>query len=359
MKTLALVVIARNEENHIGRCLQSAAPYVDEIIVVDTGSTDHTKEVARAHGARVETFQWVNDFSAARNFALSCSRCDWNLILDADEHILEADAVFLRSFMEQKALGRIRIISETRSGEELQHTVNHITRLIPAGVRYKGRVHEQVDSDLPRKNVPISVRHTGYLHGPKPERNIPLLLEEIRENPRSAYFHYQLAKEYQGIEDWENCSKHMELAYRFLQGKERYAPNVVTDYLYALMKIRDFKTGLAIIEKNHAWIQQYPDYYFACGQFYLEAAIDDVQHYMNYLPKVEQSYLRCLEIGETDRYDSVTGTGSFAAYYNLGAYYEILGHTQKALHCYRQAAKLGYEKAVKRITEMEKGRKNA
>lgn len=354
MKTLSLVVIVRNEEKTIGQCLQSAAPYVDEMIVVDTGSTDNTIEAARRHGARVETFEWVYDFSAARNFALSCSRSDWNLVLDADEFITDADPAAIRQFMEQKAVGRIQRVSDTRNGEDWQQTRDFITRLIPKGVRYKGKIHEQVDTGLPRVNVPLVVRHSGYLHGPKPERNIPLLLEEIRDHPQEAYFHYQLAKEYQGIEDWENSRKHLALAYSFLKGNERYAPNVLTDYLYLLMRLKDYQTGLALIERNHAWVQQYPDYFFACGLLYLDAAIDDVQQFMNYLPKVEKSYLRCLEIGETDRYDSVVGTGSFAAYYNLGNYYEVLGKSEQALRCYQQAAQMGYGKAKDRLSELRK-----
>ena len=80
-----LVMIVKNEERSLKQCLAAARHLVDEMIVVDTGSTDHTREIAREMGARLLEFAWVNDFSAARNFALGQSGADWNLVLDADE----------------------------------------------------------------------------------------------------------------------------------------------------------------------------------------------------------------------------------------------------------------------------------
>ena len=83
--SLALCVIARDEEQFIGDCVASARPYVDEVVVVDTGSTDRTREVARHHGARIVDFAWCDDFSAARNAAIDAATSDWILMLDADE----------------------------------------------------------------------------------------------------------------------------------------------------------------------------------------------------------------------------------------------------------------------------------
>ena len=84
---LALVVIARNEAGCIRNCLESAAPHVDSMIVLDTGSTDETASIAAACGAQVHHYTWQDDFAAARNAALELSPARWNLILDADEAI--------------------------------------------------------------------------------------------------------------------------------------------------------------------------------------------------------------------------------------------------------------------------------
>src|SRR5262252_4050456 len=85
--TLALCVIAKNEERFIRECLESARDFVDEMIVVDTGSTDRTREIARECGARVEEFVWCDDFAAARNASIDAATTDWILVLDADERL--------------------------------------------------------------------------------------------------------------------------------------------------------------------------------------------------------------------------------------------------------------------------------
>ncbi len=82
-----LVMIVKDEERTLERCLKAAKPLVDDIIIADTGSTDRTVEIARQMGAAVYPFTWVDDFSAARNFALEKSDGDWNLVLDADETV--------------------------------------------------------------------------------------------------------------------------------------------------------------------------------------------------------------------------------------------------------------------------------
>src|SRR5262245_57509130 len=94
---LSLTMIVRNEEESLDRCLASARGLADELIVVDTGSTDRTVEIARAHGASVHHFKWCDDFAAARNVALRHATGQWCLHLDADEWVVEAEAGALRA----------------------------------------------------------------------------------------------------------------------------------------------------------------------------------------------------------------------------------------------------------------------
>jgi len=349
-------MIVRNEAEHLARCLESVQGLIDHIVVTDTGSTDDTPAVAAAMGAQVVRFPWVDDFSAARNFALSCSKTDWNLILDADEYVVEYDKDSLKAFMSRGgAVGRIQILSHTQSEDEVNETRNYITRLIPRGLRYKGRIHEQVVTDLPRVNVPIVVRHSGYFRRNKAERNIPLLLKELASVENDAYLHYQLAKEYAGIENDTDSRLHYEKAVMLLTGRERYAPNVIVDYLYLLIKLRDFEAGLDLIRHRYDWEDGFPDFHFACGIFYRELILHDPGRYASLLPMIEASYWRCLEIGETDRYDSVEGTGSYAAWYNLGNYYEVIGDLNKAIECYRCSANRQYKRALRRLQEIGAG----
>jgi glycosyltransferase involved in cell wall biosynthesis len=98
--TISLSMIVKNEEGTLGHCLQSVQGLVDEMIVVDTGSTDATIEIARRHGASVFSFPWGNDFAAARNESLRHCTCNWILILDADEAIDVQDHPLIRQTCE-------------------------------------------------------------------------------------------------------------------------------------------------------------------------------------------------------------------------------------------------------------------
>ncbi|MFM9330666.1 glycosyltransferase [Paenibacillus mesotrionivorans] len=353
MPTLALVLIVRNEERCIGRCLASAAAYVDEIIVVDTGSTDRTKEIVLGHGIPVFDFVWDDDFAAARNYALSLSTSDWNLVLDADEYLTDFEPQFIRQFMNNpRQLGRIQIISETVVEGEENEVRGHITRLLPTGVGYKGRIHEQVDALYPRMPIPITVRHDGYLGTDKSGRNIPLLLAEIRDAPADPYYLYQLGKEYEGKHEWEASLRCYSQSYELLQGIEPYAPSMIVDYVYMLIRIKRLSTAMEVLDAYADRLAGFPDYHFVCGVFYLDLILSDPDTYLPYLPRIEAAYLRCLEIGEDSGYDGVIGTGSYAAWYNLGNYYEVLGRQKDALHCYRKAADMGYRKAMQRLPEI-------
>ncbi len=101
-KTLSVCMIAKNEEKNIVRTLLNLRPAADELVVVDTGSSDRTKDIARALGARVFDFAWTGDFSAARNFSLSKARGEWILVMDADEVISPADRKELRELTDGK-----------------------------------------------------------------------------------------------------------------------------------------------------------------------------------------------------------------------------------------------------------------
>lgn len=113
--TLSLCMIVKNEEQHLARCLLSVKPAVDEMIVVDTGSTDKTKDIARAYGARVFDFPWTDDFSAARNHSLSLAAGDWILVLDADEVISSLDYTALDRIVRNKPAKPVAYSMVTRN----------------------------------------------------------------------------------------------------------------------------------------------------------------------------------------------------------------------------------------------------
>jgi tetratricopeptide (TPR) repeat protein len=104
--TLSLCMIVKNEEAYIAQCLMSVSPVIDEIIIVDTGSTDRTKDIAQVFGAQAYDFQWTHNFADARNFSLLKAHGDWILVLDADEVISSIDHAALTELIKkQKRVG--------------------------------------------------------------------------------------------------------------------------------------------------------------------------------------------------------------------------------------------------------------
>ena len=98
---LSLSMIVRNEEGQIGQCLASVAGFCDQLLVLDTGSTDNTKAIAAEAGAQVESMEWPGDFAPARNRALELVQGDWVLVLDADEFLLSDAKAPLQALMAQ------------------------------------------------------------------------------------------------------------------------------------------------------------------------------------------------------------------------------------------------------------------
>src|SRR5438270_289808 len=131
--SLAAVLIVRDEARCISRCVESVRPWVDRIVVVDTGSTDDTVAIALGCGAEVAEIVWPDSFADARNAALAIANADWNLVIDADEWI-DQGGTLLRSWCAgPPRLGRVWQISEAPNETV---TRNRVTRLLPRGVLY-------------------------------------------------------------------------------------------------------------------------------------------------------------------------------------------------------------------------------
>jgi GT2 family glycosyltransferase/Tfp pilus assembly protein PilF len=187
--SLSLCMIVKNEEKHLPQCLGSVRDLVDEILIVDTGSGDKTREISTAFGAKVYEFPWRGDFSAARNFSLGQARGKWILILDADERIGAKDLPDLRKLPGQKGNRRVAYSFVTRNyttNPEVQGWIpnegiyeeekgtgwfpSEKVRLFPADsrIRFQGVVHEGVRSSLVDHSVAIEescipIHHYGKL----------------------------------------------------------------------------------------------------------------------------------------------------------------------------------------------------
>lgn len=352
MKTISVVMIVKNESKKLARCLASVKGIASEIIVVDTGSVDSTKEIALSFNAKVFDFKWINDFSAARNFSIGKATSDYNLIIDGDEYITNFDMVSLQNLIhEGDKIGRVKRIDLFKDNDILEKENIYITRLLPKGVLYNRSIHEQICSELPRLIVPIEMEHDGYVDRNKAnfQRNITLLKNEIIKEPEEAYNYFQLAKEYSGMKDFTKAEGYLEIGYKIIKPNQSIYPDFIVIYLQNALRSNNFEKGLSIIEQSEKYLLDYPDFYFTCGTFYMNLVLSNINKYIQFLPMIEKSYLKCIQIGETTKYSSISGTGSFMALYNLGTFYESMGDNKTAIHYYSESAKYNYALAIKRL----------
>lgn len=336
MPRIALVVITKNEERCIARCLKSAAPYVEKMLVLDTGSTDQTISIARSLGAEVHEATWNNDFSQARNHALELADSDWNLVLDADEWIEDGGAC-LREIAARGvehlgvAIVHNAFVLEGRSYCDSMQTA----RLLPRGVRYEGRIHELPVSHLQRALIPLTLGHDGYLPTQmhkKKSRNLELLKIEWKKNPNDSYINFQMGKEKELVSDYLAACDYYQRAFKALSGNTGYTHALVVGWLYCLGKSGQYAQAL---EYSDAWMQdwpQSPDFFFVLGNLLLDKAVDAPEgNPLHWLEMAKLAWERCLEIGEQPQLsNSVSGRGSYLAAFNLALAWEQLGEPEKA-----------------------------
>lgn len=353
-----LVMIVKNEERSLQRCLKAAKPLVDEMILADTGSSDKTVEIAGEMGAKVVFFPWINDFSAARNFALEQSDADWNLVLDADEYVRDYSREKLEKILRSRSgiwLGGVIRYDDYPDGEGFSTGTSVLPRILPRGVRYEGIIHEQPRGNYPCYALDMEVDHDGYLVADKGERNLAYLRQAVKDYPGDAYYQFQMAQTLRNLKHIEESLPYFRRFYRISGKKDAFRAGGVVLYLYTLLDLGEMshlEEAGRIIEKEEKVLGNWSDFCFVCGLFYMKRVLSDVGRYLPLLPRIESSYLRCLSLGERPELGGVVGTGSFKAAYNLGAWYEVSGQKELAVKYYRMAAEQGYEPAANRLREI-------
>lgn len=330
--TLALVLIARDEAACIARCLQSVRPWVDAMVVLDTGSCDETVAIAQAQGAQVHHAPWCDDFAAARNAALDHSSADWNLVLDADEW-LAGDGAVLRAAAGVAAapaapfLGVLPIHSATQAApaqdaagralppEAPREIVSWIPRLLPRGVRYAGRIHEQPVSAWPRRRLDVPVGHDGYLWRQlqrKQARNHGLLLQAVAEQPQDAALHYQLGKHHDIHGDAALAVASYTRALQATAHDLAYRVDLVVRLIVCLKRTGQHAAGRRLADTEMARCAQSPDFFYALADLLVDGA-----HRLSpslttgWLQLARISLLFCLHLGDRpDQVGAVQGRGS-------------------------------------------------
>jgi tetratricopeptide (TPR) repeat protein len=207
---LTAALIVKDEERFLGGCLESVKPVVDEIVIVDTGSTDRSKDIARAHGARIIDHAWTGDFAVARNRGLDAARGRWILYIDADERLAPVERATLEALLAPGDLAACHLWFRPKSG----YTLYREYRLFinDPDIRFRGIIHEKMTPDLFRvagqrglriAEADLLLEHMGY-DGPqehKNRRNLPLLRAELALRPDNAYNWHHLGQVCAGLGD--------------------------------------------------------------------------------------------------------------------------------------------------------------
>ena len=227
-RTISACYIVKNSAKDLRRSLKSITKFVDEIIIVDTGSTDSTVAVAEEFGAKIFHEPWQDDFSTPRNVALRAAKCRWILFLDADEFFVNDTAKNLREVINRAKTHGAQGVLVSRAEIDADNGnknlgINHVLRLFEnvKGVHYVGKIHEQVfigDELLTSlMTVPaklLTIWHTGYsasIHKVKMERNLKSLLEELAATKTPKRIYGYLAETYHALNDDANAEKFARL----------------------------------------------------------------------------------------------------------------------------------------------------
>lgn len=222
--TLAVCMIARNEGRRLPTAIESVRKIADQVVVVDTGSTDDTIERARSLGAQVVEYPWRDDFADARNRSLAEAGCDWVFCLDADEYLApESESRLLKALSGKAGAYMVRIESrvDSTAGKVF---VNFFPRLFRnlEGVRFEGKVHEQVTPSLEHLGVSIEVSdivitHTGYALSDydmkaKARRNADLLLRDVEKRTDDGLTLFHLGEAFSMLERFEEAVRFYDKA---------------------------------------------------------------------------------------------------------------------------------------------------
>ncbi|GAX60016.1 hypothetical protein SCALIN_C05_0101 [Candidatus Scalindua japonica] len=213
--SISLCMIVKNEEDNLERCLDSVRNVVDEMVIVDTGSTDKTIKIAEKYGARVFNHPWEGSFSKARNYSLKYATCDWILILDADEELNREDTHRLKEIAENRDYPAVSFIIKNKYKDSSQEGHAQMVRLYRnfRGVHYRGIVHNTIQYSGKCLYSPITIIHHGYnLSEDKMEkkfkRTSTLLKKQIESNPYNPVPHMYL-----GVAYMDRCMYKEAIAY--------------------------------------------------------------------------------------------------------------------------------------------------
>jgi tetratricopeptide (TPR) repeat protein len=340
---LSLCMIVRDEQEMLPRCLSAVAAAVDEIVIVDTGSTDATIEIARSFGARVIERGWTGSFAQARNVSFDAANGDWLIYLDADEVLAGEDLERLRAltgctWREAFYLSETNHTGEIDGGTAVAHSALRVLRNRPE-YRFEGRLHEQIAHRLPGylpervETTGIRVEHYGYLGvvrdlREKSRRNIELLRLSQRERPATPFLLYNLGSEYAAAGEHTAAVTELQKAQELLEAlpdrdSYRFAPALMCRLVRSLRISGRAGDALA---RAQVGLEHFPE---------LTDLVLEQARAANALGERDRAIAlceRCIEMGDAPvQYTASVGSGSYLALVLLGELLRAGGDTTAAI----------------------------
>lgn len=347
--TLSICMIVKNEEKNLRRCLESIVTLLEalsaELIIVDTGSTDKTVEIAREFTSQVYYHEWNYHFSDMRNKSIAYAAGEWIMILDADEEL--ENPVKLVALLQSKSVkdyNTIRVSGKNFLTDGRDKYVVHITERLfrnTGQFRYEGSIHNQPVYENPVMHADIYIRHYGYnnddqeLMEKKFKRTSSLLLQELEKDPDHIYFRFQLARTYFMHKDYRTALLEIRKSYSLLQkyNKDTMARNHYVYGEYARMSYicNSYDETVKIAKEGIALTPQYVDLYYYLGetllaQQELDEAIETFKTFLQLHEECTQTGLSKLSIIELYTLDDKTK--SIAAYKLARALFEIENYAE-------------------------------
>lgn len=336
MHPISVCIIAKNEESRIEQCLASIKPCGFEIVVVDTGSTDRTKEIAARYADKVLDFQWCDDFSAARNFSLREASNNWIFMIDCDETVKEIDVEELNYFRKHlsESVGNVsRENLVTQNGVLTLNNTDYTERFFNKKLyRYTGIIHEQLTPvrghEIPALLLHTTLLHTGYDMTPEEQeakyrRNFTLLEKQAAVDPDNPYLYYQLGKTCEILEDYGRACTYYDKGLTFdLDPELAYVQAMVVSYGNALLHTGQAETALGF-EGIYDEFSSVTDFVYLMGNIYKDNAMYE---------QALAQYQKAIQMPPGRQ----NGSNSFLPLYQCGCIFEQLNDTDSARALYGQ-----------------------
>jgi tetratricopeptide (TPR) repeat protein len=358
-------MIVRDNARTLGACLESIRPWVDEMVVVDTGSRDETPRIAARLGARVFHFPWRDSFAAARNESLRHARGRWLFWMDSDDTISEDNGRQLRQLVRRAAdpavLGYVMQVHCPGPGESGQTNltvVDHVKlfRNLPA-LRFEGRIHEQIIPAIRRVGGEIAwshvfVVHSGYDHSAegqakKKDRDLHLLHLELQEQPRHPFTLFNLGMTYADLRQFKEAADYLKRCLSVSSAGESHVRKA-----YALLVHACAQLG----NRDEAWqtCEQGLRLFPKDAELQFRKAV--LLHESGRLPDAVEAYRTLLRTDEERHFTSVVqGIRGHLARHNLALVYTDMGNVGEAEQQWRLCLKEvpNYQPALRALADMK------